>query len=127
MTGHTSKRANLAKRVSELPGGTGTFDDPLTFASSSSIFSQCEVIYFPYIQKYLRFEDDCTACDKDAANGIVHIDIWAGNATVSGGDVQVACENKLTPSGNEIIVRNPPSGLPVNSKLLCIDWKLHRI
>ena len=42
--------------------GTGTYDDPLTFASDPNEYDQCEIIYLPYLQKYLRMEDECTQC-----------------------------------------------------------------
>ena len=37
-----------------IAGGTGTYDDPLTMASASGEFSQCEVVYVPYLEKYVR-------------------------------------------------------------------------
>ena len=45
-----------------IAGGTGTYADPLTFASSTSEYSVCEIIYVPYLKKYLRMEDDCAQC-----------------------------------------------------------------
>ena len=47
-----------------IAGGTGTYADPLTFASDSSEYSVCEIIYLPYLKKYLRMEDSCTQCSK---------------------------------------------------------------
>jgi hypothetical protein len=43
-------------------GGTGTYADPLTFASSKIEYSVCQIIYSPYLKKYLRMEDDCVQC-----------------------------------------------------------------
>jgi hypothetical protein len=37
-----------------VAGGSGTFDDPLTMASAEGEFSQCEIVYVPYLQKYAR-------------------------------------------------------------------------
>lgn len=37
-----------------VAGGTGTYDDPLTMASAEGEFSQCEIIYVPYLEKYVR-------------------------------------------------------------------------
>jgi hypothetical protein len=43
-------------------GGTGTYADPLTFASDKTEFSVCQIVYSPYLKKYLRMEDDCAQC-----------------------------------------------------------------
>lgn len=45
-------------------GGTGTHDDPLTFASAPGEYKACEVIYSPYLKKYIRLEDDCAQCSN---------------------------------------------------------------
>ena len=44
--------------------GTGTYSDPLTFASGSGEFNTCEIIYVPYLKKYARYEDYCAQCSK---------------------------------------------------------------
>lgn len=44
--------------------GIGTYANPLTFASAPGEFTSCEIIYFPYLKKYLRFEDSCAQCSK---------------------------------------------------------------
>jgi len=43
-------------------GGSGTYADPLTFASAPGEYNQCEIVYAPYLKKYLRMEDTCDAC-----------------------------------------------------------------
>lgn len=104
----------------ETAGGTGTYDDPLTMASAGNYFCFQEVVYLPYLQKYLRYEDYCQQCIKDVPNGI-HIDIWTGSNTTNGGNAQLNCENELTPSSLQDMIRNPSSDLPVDSK--CHKWK----
>jgi len=37
-----------------VAGGSGTYDDPLTMASAQGEFSQCEIAYVPYLEKYVR-------------------------------------------------------------------------
>ena len=37
-----------------IAGGTGKYDDPLTMASAAGEFSQCEIVYVPYLEKYVR-------------------------------------------------------------------------
>ncbi|KAH8433831.1 uncharacterized protein LDX57_011466 [Aspergillus melleus] len=98
-------------------GGIGTYDDPLTFATGTGEFEECEIIYVPYLQKYLRNEDFCATCDKNWEKGVWHIDVWTGSAIVNGAEDQVSCENTLTPSPLSI-VRRPGQALPVNESPL---------
>lgn len=96
-------------------GGTGTFNDPLTFASAEGEFSRCEVIYDPYLKKYLRYEDFCAQCTTDWKKNVHHIDVWTGSPKTNGGNEQIQCENSLTPD-KQTIVRKPASNLPVDGK-----------
>ena len=50
-------RSNIAAEMD-------TYGDPLTFASARDEYAPCEVIYIPYLQKYLRMEDHCEECRK---------------------------------------------------------------
>ncbi|KAI1398428.1 hypothetical protein F4819DRAFT_502370 [Hypoxylon fuscum] len=100
-------------------GGTGTYGDPVTFASSTAEYSVCEVIYLPYLKKYLRMEDDCAACIDDWNSGTKHIDIFTGDAS-DGGQAQVECENALTPDANQGVIRSPATNLAVDTTPL---WK----
>ncbi|RAL13394.1 uncharacterized protein BO97DRAFT_450076 [Aspergillus homomorphus CBS 101889] len=106
-------------------GGTGTHNDPLTFATAPGEFSKCQVIYSPYLQKYLRFEDECEQCTSDYHDGKLHIDIWTGSSTSDGGSKQLSCEDSLTPSASQIVVLNPPSTLAVNSGALFSSGTCH--
>ncbi|KAL8804330.1 MAG: hypothetical protein Q9182_002612 [Xanthomendoza sp. 2 TL-2023] len=47
-----------------VAGGSGTYSNPLTFASAPGEFNSCEVIYVPYLKKYARFEDSCATCSE---------------------------------------------------------------
>ncbi|PSS18798.1 hypothetical protein M430DRAFT_50789 [Amorphotheca resinae ATCC 22711] len=101
-----------------IAGGTGTYDDPLTMATSTGEFNKCEIIYVPYLQKYVRYEDECQECDSDWQSGTWHIDIWTGSSTSDGGSAQVRCEDSLTPDGTQTVVRQPSQHLSVNSQAL---------
>lgn len=101
-----------------LAGGDGSFGNPLTFASDPSEYSPCEVVYSSYLKKYLRMEDSCAQCITDWSSGIKHIDIWTGSSTSNGGQNQINCENSLTPSGGQQVLRAPPNNLPVDSMSL---------
>lgn len=121
-----------------VAGGTGTFDNPLSMASAQGEFSQCEIVYVPYLKKYVRCkllstswldlfvlqrdaenivvdEDFCAQCTSDFKNGKRHIDIWTGSPTVSGGQEQIDCEDSLTPSGDIVIVRKPANNYAVGT------------
>ena len=106
-----------------IAGGVGTFSNPLTFAAAPGVFSQCEVIYDPYVRKYIRYEDYCQACVDDWAKGIVRIDIFTGSniAQESGYQDQINCENALTPElRSQKFVRNPASNLVVDGIALLL-------
>lgn len=101
-----------------VAGGTGSYDDPVTFATASGEFNTCEVIYAPYLKKYLRYEDECAQCESDWNNsGTWHVDTWIGSSTSDGGQDQINCEDSLTPDAQSII-RNPDSGLEVDSEFI---------
>ncbi|KAH8697274.1 hypothetical protein BGW36DRAFT_449889 [Talaromyces proteolyticus] len=95
-------------------GGSGTFSDPVTFATASGEFDVCEVIYAPYLKKYLRYEDECAQCETDWSSGTYHVDTWIGSSTQDGGQDQINCEDNLTPDAQSII-RYPASDLEVDA------------
>lgn len=97
--------------------GTGTYEDPLTMAAATKYFAKCEIVYSPFLQKYLRYEDTCSGCEDSASEGIVHVDIWTGPTDSNAGSALLKCENTLTPSAKQSIVRSPPATLPVTGKL----------
>ncbi|RAL04409.1 uncharacterized protein BO80DRAFT_441874 [Aspergillus ibericus CBS 121593] len=95
--------------------GTGTYADPLTFASAPDEFDYCEIIYDPYLRKYLRHEDYCVQCVTDWGNKSYHIDVWTGSNWLSGDDDQIACEKSLTPQAqSQSVMRYPSSNLTVD-------------
>jgi len=100
-----------------LAGGIGTYNDPLTLATADGELNVCEVVYSYHLRKYLRHEDDCEACGEDWTSGIWHVDVWVGSNSVNGGQDQINCEDTLT-VGNQILLRNPPSNLPVDTTAL---------
>ena len=97
-------------QIHSKAGGTGTYSNPVTFATSSSELAPGTRVYYAYLKKYFIMEDDCAQCDSDWKSGKRHIDMWAGNSTNSG---ILACEDKLTRSGSVIV--NPASNLAVDT------------
>src|SRR5579859_5598692 len=65
--------------------GTGTFKNPITFASDKQEFPVGTILYYPALEKYLKMGDDCQECDEDwSGKGpdggprFRHLDIWIG-------------------------------------------------
>jgi hypothetical protein len=104
--------------IHQKAGGTGTYADPLTFASptGSGEYPIGTKIYVPLAQKYFIREDTC-AVSWTAPNGcgaVTHVDLYVGNPSDS--QSVVSCEDSLTPSGGKgSIIVNPPSNLTVDS------------
>ena len=96
-------------------GGVGSWDNPLTFATADGEYDTCEVVYAPYLKKYLRHEDWCAQYTEDWGRGIKHIDVWTGTVA-NGGQAQIQCENNLTPGPHQSFIRHPASNLEVDRK-----------
>jgi hypothetical protein len=112
--------------------GTGTFADPVTFATDKGEFKPGTIVYYSFLKKYFIMEDGCTECTKDWKGGgngdnptprvkgrQFRIDLWAGGNKSSlkgaGKKALLKCGDDLTqPNGGDILV-NAPSGLPVNA------------
>lgn len=56
--------------------GTGTFDDPITFASDPDEWAIGTKLYVPYIKKYIIMEDWCSTCVENWQDSKYHLDIW---------------------------------------------------
>lgn len=109
-------------------GGTGTYTDPVTFATDQKELAPGTIVYYPYLKKYFVMEDDCGDCDKDwegkgpnGGPGYRHIDLWAGgdanstNPRNPEGAALRACENALTQAGQVPVIVNPPNTLQVDT------------
>ena len=108
-------------------GGTGTFANPITFASDKSELKAGTKIYYAAVKKYFVMEDDCTECDEDwtgqgpdGGPKFWHVDMWTGG---KGGNEKAAidCEDALTQSNPDgspkqtPVIVNPPSNETVDS------------
>lgn len=103
--------------IHKQAGGTGTFADPLTFASATGpgAYPAGTRIYVPLVQKYFIKEDSCEV-SWTAPNGcgsVTHVDLYAGNPSAS--KAVLKCEEALTPDGDAPIVLDPPATLPYDS------------
>jgi hypothetical protein len=97
-----------------IAAGIGTYASPLTMAMAPGIFSTCEIVYSPYLKKYLRLEDDCASCSGN------WIDVWVGSFTTNAGAPLLACEDTLTMSTGfyHNLVRSPTADLEVVCKYI---------
>jgi hypothetical protein len=110
-------RAIAYPRIHQEAGGTGTYEDPLTFATDLDELAPGTIIYYPYVKKYFVMEDDCAECDEDwtgngpdGGPGFAHIDLWAGDSN----DPAIEdCEAALTQEGQVEVIVNPPNNLPI--------------
>ena len=106
--------------IHDEAGGTGTYDDPLTFASpaGSGPYSWGQIIYVPSVQKYFIREDECATSwtAPDGCGPVSHVDLYIGNP--SDNKSVLACEEALTPGATAEIIVDAPDGLAVDPKPL---------
>jgi hypothetical protein len=109
-----------------VAGGTGTFADPVTFATDVNEVPWCQTIYVPYMKRYFIHEDECSECDRDWNR--LHkyrLDMWAGGDANSRHRPErralLRCErawtrgNSIGDPNNPTVIVDPPPGLPVTS------------
>jgi hypothetical protein len=110
----------------KVAGGTGTFKDPITFATDVREVRWCQKIYVPYMKRYFIHEDECVECDHDWAKlRKYRFDMWIGGDSASAHNPERAalfkCESTWTRANaindvhNPIITINPKAGLPVTT------------
>jgi ricin-type beta-trefoil lectin protein len=110
--------------------GTGTYSNPITFASDRREFPVGTIVYYPTVEKYFRMSDDCSECDADwqgkgpdGGPRLHHLDLWIGGKGGNERDV-IRCEDALTqalPNGTPLqtpVLLNPPAGLPTSTEPL---------
>jgi hypothetical protein len=97
-------------------GGTGSFKDPLTFASPDGpgAYPWGTKIYATEVRKYFIREDSCgkSWTAPDGCGATSHVDLYMGNPSTT--KAVLACEDRLTPPGLSAIVVNPPDKLLVD-------------
>ena len=106
--------------IHNAAGGTGTYSNPVTFATDQAELPIGSIVYYPYLHRYFVMEDDCVACDEDwtgqgpdGGPGLHHIDLWINGQNGNSNDV-INCEDNLT-QGSESVIINPPSTEPVDT------------
>jgi 3D (Asp-Asp-Asp) domain-containing protein len=93
----------------ETAGGTGTYADPITFATDKAEFPVGTILYVPFIEKYVMMEDDCAECDSDWTSGHKwHIDLWMNSNAAESSSSLVSCEDRWTRDSTSIEM-DPPA------------------
>jgi hypothetical protein len=101
--------------VHNAAGGTGTYDDPITFATDQAEFPVGTRLFAPVLEKYLVMEDDCAECDTDwSSSQKWHIDVWMNSNGTDQSSAVLACEDQWTQSTTVVEV-DPPPGRPATS------------
>jgi len=100
-------------QIHSTAGGSGTYSNPVTFATDKSELKPGTKVYVGYLKKYFIMEDDCAQCDSDWNNGKHrHIDLWCGGKS-SSGSALLNCEDSLTRTSSVIV--SPASNLSVST------------
>jgi 3D (Asp-Asp-Asp) domain-containing protein len=92
----------------QVAGGTGTYADPITFATDPTEFGPGTRVYVPFIQKYVVMEDSCGQCATDFTTRKFHIDIWMNSSASENASSLISCEDSWTRSQTDIEL-NPPA------------------
>jgi hypothetical protein len=94
-------------------GGTGTYADPITFATDKAEFAPGTRLYLPFAQKYAIMEDDCVECDSDwTSSQKRHIDVWMESNGSEMPSALLDCEDQWTMNAATVEV-SPPEGRTV--------------
>jgi hypothetical protein len=106
--------------------GKGTYNDPVTFATSAKEIAVGTIIYSPEVRKYFVMEDSCFECENEwNRKHSPHVDLWMGPSYGSQDGPLTDCEDQLTLGdtykGTGTIIVNPKSNMPVDTHSLFIN------
>jgi hypothetical protein len=104
--------------IHSCAGGSGTWTNPITFATDTendSAYPYGSKIYIPVLQRYFIREDDCGSGQCPGNN----FNIWIGGNSSDNSTDMAACEtyltNTLLKNGTATVITNPPSNETVTS------------
>ena len=101
--------------VHNTAGGTGTYADPITFATDKAELPVGTLLFVPVIDKYLVMEDDCAECDTDwSSSQKWHIDVWMNSNGADDSNAVLDCEDQWTKS-TTVVEMNPPPDRPATA------------
>jgi hypothetical protein len=93
----------------DTAGGTGTYADPITFATDEAEFQVGTILYVPFIEKYVIMEDDCVECDSDwTSMHKWHTDLWMNSSASESSSALTNCEDSWTRNSTVVEVDPPP-------------------
>jgi hypothetical protein len=99
----------------DTAGGTGTYADPVTMATTGSEIPIGSFVYVPYLKRYVVMEDFSMQCDMEwTTSRKWHIVVWMNS---NGGEMPpalMACETQWAEAAATIVI-NPPNGLEVDT------------
>jgi hypothetical protein len=96
--------------IHNAAGGTGTYADPITFATDKDEYPPGTILYVPFLEKYVIMEDDCTQCDSDWNSSMMrHIDVWMNSNGTESSSALIACEDSWTQSAAEVATSPGPN------------------
>jgi hypothetical protein len=105
-----------------LAGGTGTYANPLTFASpeGKGEYPFGTIIYVPQDKKYYERDDTCGVSwtAEDGCGDVSHVDLYMDDNAAPKDSRVTDCEDARTPDGMATIILNPPANLPVDSSII---------
>jgi 3D (Asp-Asp-Asp) domain-containing protein len=94
----------------DAAGGTGTYADPITFASDKDEYPPGTILYVPFLEKYVIMEDDCGGCNTDWTTSMKrHIDVWMNSNGTETASALFACEDTWTMSATNVVESPPPN------------------
>jgi hypothetical protein len=97
--------------------GSGTYTDPVTFATDPREIAPQTIVYVPYLHKYFRMEDGCAECTTDWNGGRWHIDLFMGpNNAMQPEPALDNCEGSITRNSTVYVGAGP--GYPVDTQKL---------
>jgi hypothetical protein len=95
--------------VHNAAGGTGSYEDPITYATDKAELPVGTLLFAPVIEKYLVMEDDCAECDTDwASSQKWHIDVWMNSNGTDDSSAVLGCEDQWTQSSTVVEIDPPP-------------------
>jgi len=94
-------------------GGTGTYADPITFASTTKAFAPGAIVYVNYLQKYFIMEDDCGPTCANAYPRQTIVVLWINGRGVNP-NAATNCEYSLDQTSAAVVI-NPPGNYIVSS------------
>jgi hypothetical protein len=106
--------ATAYPQIHSQAGGTGSYADPITFATDPTELAPGTKIYIPYLQRYLINEDYSPQAGSDWQNQRRRITVWVGGDANSSAAAVAACEQRISRVGVNVVV-NPPSNLVVST------------